>query len=402
MRVSGKQRAAKREWPRPESVSGHSRPEAASDLTTQAPSPALVVVLPEPPTDPATHYAHYKRLLEELSSLTTVALVVEKGGAPELPGIETHALRRTNQAARAAELAAILVKLRRRGFRFAYGPYSRYFGVVGGLVGRIIGIRTAYWHCRSDFFGGGINEKRALSQYVLDSAPFVMSLHFSRRVITGTENLADLYTRTFRLPRGKVRVVPNDIDVKAFSPAMPGTEGDLTLLFVHRLGKHQGAALLPEIFKGVDALLPHVRMIVAGGGPEEQWLRAEFAEQIASGQVELLGYVPNSKVRSLMRAADLLLMPSLTEGFPRVLLEAMASGLPFVATHVGGVPEVVGEEARERLVAPGDARGFTDEVHALSRQPEARRRLAEEGLKRVQQYDVPLVARIFMREVCGT
>ena len=82
--------------------------------------------------------------------------------------------------------------------------------------------------------------------------------------------------------------------------------------------------------------------------------------------MKIHGYLPNPAVQALMRAVDVLLMPSFEEGFPRVLLEAMAAGLPFVATDVGGVAMIVPEALRARLVKPGDVVGFSDELVRLT------------------------------------
>jgi glycosyltransferase involved in cell wall biosynthesis len=98
-------------------------------------------------------------------------------------------------------------------------------------------------------------------------------------------------------------------------------------------------------------------MVVVGGGPEESNVRRALHGEIASGQVEMHGYVSNPAVLPLMLEADVLLMPSFEEGFPRVLLEAMAAGLPFVAADVGGVATIVLDAPRARLVKPGDVAG---------------------------------------------
>src|SRR3954468_20229044 len=155
----------------------------------------LVVVLPELAPDAATHYAHYPALLREVSALAPAVVVVEKGGAAPLAGVEVVAQRHTNPLARAIELARILVALCRRGYRAAYGSYSPYFGVVGSLVGRMVGMRVAFWHCRSDFFDRTISAGRGPRELLLDTLPFVAALHLAHVVITGTEGLARRYAK---------------------------------------------------------------------------------------------------------------------------------------------------------------------------------------------------------------
>jgi glycosyltransferase involved in cell wall biosynthesis len=360
----------------------------------------LIVVLPEAARDSHTHYAHYARLVEEIAALVRVAVVVEKGDPVAIPGVSVLAQRETRPIPRAIELARILTRLRLKGFRVAYGSYSPYFGVVGGIVGRFLGLRTAYWHCRSDFFDRAIGAKPDVRRLIFGFGPLFASVHLCRYVVTGTENLAELYARTFRLRRQKVLVVPNDVDLSAFNSDPAPTDSTPTVLFVHRLTRHQGSHLLPHIYRKVAFEVPFLRLLVVGGGPGEARLRADFREEIAEGRVRLTGYRPNTEVRKLMCEAHVLLMPSMSEGFPRVLLEAMAAGLPFVASETGGVPEIVGPQARRRLVTPGDVDGFARETLALLTDGDVRAALREEGRRHVERYDVRRVARVFVDQLC--
>jgi glycosyltransferase involved in cell wall biosynthesis len=102
-----------------------------------------------------------------------------------------------------------------------------------------------------------------------------------------------------------------------------------------------------------------------------------------SGRAELLGYVPMSeRLLDLYRTSHALLHVSLTEGFPQVLVEAFASGLPVVATDVGGVAHGVGGAAL--LVAPKDARSAADALGRVADEQPLRERLASDGLERAR------------------
>jgi glycosyltransferase involved in cell wall biosynthesis len=361
----------------------------------------FVVVLPELSAESATHYAHYVPLLKELGRLADTVVVVERGGAEPIEGTRIIAQRRAFFLTRACELAAILVRLRLRGYRAAYGSYSTYFGVIGGALGRLIGMRTGFWHCRSDFFNTTIRAPWGPRRLIRDTAPLLLSLHLSRVVVTGTDSLSRRYADTFRLSREKVRVVPNDIDLKQWSAARNELDSPPTILFVHRLSEHTGARLLAPIFRGVTEHIPDVRMTIVGGGPEEDHVRWTLRKEIADGRVEMHGYLPNPAVRELMSEAHVLLMPSLAEGFPRVLLEAMAAGLPFVAADVGGVSEVVPKPLVASLVPAGDAVGFSTQLVRLLEDGVARRTAASLGRERVESYDVGHVAPQLLEALCG-
>jgi glycosyltransferase involved in cell wall biosynthesis len=107
----------------------------------------------------------------------------------------------------------------------------------------------------------------------------------------------------------------------------------------------------------------------------------------------MLGAVPHTRVRHLYAAADAFVMPSYTEGFPRVLLEAMASGLPIASTDVGGAREILPPAYNGRLAHRDRAHELAAAIDELLRTPELARNLAAEGNRWVRQFDAPSVAR---------
>ena len=256
-------------------------------------------------------------------------------------------------------------------------------------------MRTSYWHCRSDFFDTRISQRLTTRRALTNTLPTVLSLHLSGQVVTGTPGLADLYARTFRLPRRRIRVVPNEIDVQAFAPPDERAASN-TVLFVGRLSEHKGSRVLSDIVRAVLAADASAQVIIAGGGPDEDRIAGELKDE---PRVTRTGYVPNPQVPALMHAADVLLMPSLEEGFPRRLLEAMAAGLPFVASDVGGVREVVPPSSLPNVVPPGDVEAAATAVVNLLHDDARRERLAADGREHVQRYAVERVAPLFLAAV---
>jgi glycosyltransferase involved in cell wall biosynthesis len=134
--------------------------------------------------------------------------------------------------------------------------------------------------------------------------------------------------------------------------------GERVVLAVGRLSAEKAHAdllsafrLLPEAAPGVKA-----KLLIVGDGPERARLEAAAASHGLSGRVLFIGQV--SDVRPYYAAADALALPSHTEGSPYVLLEAMAAGLPVVATSVGGVPEMVADGESALLVPARDPRAM--------------------------------------------
>ena len=154
-------------------------------------------------------------------------------------------------------------------------------------------------------------------------------------------------------PRARMRVMPNVVDTEVFTAATNGGHaGPVRLLTVGALAEKKGHAhlldALAELRTPRDATLDLV-----GGGELREQLEAQAQRLGLSEAVRFHGELPKERVAELMRGADLFVLPSLFETFGCVLIEAMASGLPSVATRVGGVPELLDAQAG-LLVAPAD------------------------------------------------
>lgn len=120
---------------------------------------------------------------------------------------------------------------------------------------------------------------------------------------------------------------------------------------------------------------PRMRVLIVGVGPLHRSLEEEARRLGLNGHVVFTGFRPDAA--SLIAAADVYVLPSLYEGLPVSLLEAMALSRPVVATAVGGVPEVVESGETGILVPPGDADRLAAEILGLLRDPERRRRLGD-------------------------
>lgn len=155
--------------------------------------------------------------------------------------------------------------------------------------------------------------------------------------------------------------------------------GELRVLSVGRLDPEKNPLLLGEVIARLRARDPRWRLTVAGDGP----LRPELGRP----GIELLGHVPNGpELWQLYRNSHALLHVSLTEGLPQVLLEAMAAGLPIVATDVGGVSGALGGGTRGLLVPPGDADAAAAALDRLASDAHTRRWFALEGIAHARRH----------------
>jgi glycosyltransferase involved in cell wall biosynthesis len=142
--------------------------------------------------------------------------------------------------------------------------------------------------------------------------------------------------------------------------------------------------LLPAIAAQLNSLAPDRRfhLTIVGDGPMSERVVAEIRSLDVGDQVELAGYVAfGPELDHFYRGSDLLLHVSHTEGLPQVLIEAMAAGLPMVATDVGGVAAAVAGTGTP-LVPPDDARAAAEAIVDLSSDDSRRSKLADAGLRR--------------------
>jgi glycosyltransferase involved in cell wall biosynthesis len=149
---------------------------------------------------------------------------------------------------------------------------------------------------------------------------------------------------------------------------------------VARLQPEKGVANFLKAAARVAPQFPEAHFVIAGDGPLRQELVA-LAEALGlENRVHFLGF--RSDASALMGSLDVLVVPSLTEGSPLVTLEAMAAGVPVVASAVGGIPDQVRHDKEGLLVPPGDTGAMGDVIVALLRDPARARSLGEAGRRR--------------------
>jgi glycosyltransferase involved in cell wall biosynthesis len=189
------------------------------------------------------------------------------------------------------------------------------------------------------------------------------------------------------ISKKKIRVIYNAVEPAAASPAISPTLplwNGKTLITVSRL--------VP--WKGVDGLirllsdLPDTRLIVAGDGEMRALLESEAQSHGVAERVQFLGSLPQDAVRRCLDQADAFVLNSTYEGLPHVVLEAMAAGVPVIASNAGGTGEVVEDNVTGLLVPVGDTSALKAAIERLWREPALGRRLAAEAARRLAtQFD---------------
>lgn len=190
-----------------------------------------------------------------------------------------------------------------------------------------------------------------------------------------------------RLGKGNVKIVPNGVDVERFSSAVPATglPAGRKLLFVGRLEERKGLRVAVDAFAQLADRYPDLQLLVVGDGPERH--AAELLPPAVRARVHMLGCVSDELLPTYHRASDIFLAPATgAESFGIVLVEAMAAGLPIVASNIPGYREVARQGREAVLVAPSDASALADGVAQLLDSPDEQTRLGTNGLWRAHEF----------------
>lgn len=209
--------------------------------------------------------------------------------------------------------------------------------------------------------------------------------HFAYRVVGVSEHTTANLRRYERIPQRKLLTIPNGIDARPyelpFDPTVKRQELGLSdgpvVGFAGRLATQKGVAYLLEAMRLLLRRFPRLTLLVAGEGPLNPDLRRTARELGVESSVKFLGVRPD--MPELYRLLDVFVLPSLWEGLPMVVLEAMAAGCPVVASGVGGVPSVVEHESSGLLVPPQRPDQIATEVGRLLDSSELRERFRQAG-----------------------
>jgi glycosyltransferase involved in cell wall biosynthesis len=180
----------------------------------------------------------------------------------------------------------------------------------------------------------------------------------------------------------KLHVVHCGVSPAQFQPRRHEGPGS-RLLFVGRLAAVKGLPVLLEAVAQLAEERPNVKLVVAGDGPDRAKLEAQAKRFGIASRVEFRGYQSQAQVRELLGQTDVFAMASFAEGVPVVLMEAMAAGVPVIATRIAGVPELVEDGVSGFLVAPGEPRAIAEKAALLLDDTELRNRLGEAGREKV-------------------
>ena len=222
---------------------------------------------------------------------------------------------------------------------------------------------------------------------------------FAAAVVANSRGLMELAKKT--RPRQDIPVIPNGVNISEFSPSKEEPDDEtVRILVVSRLTPRKGIRFLIRAMKLLRGSLPerNTELMIAGGGDEEEALRTLAESEGASDQVRFLGRVPHEKLPDIYKQADIFCLPSLNEGMSNTVLEAIASGLPIVATVTGGTEELVTDGENGYFVEMESPEDLAEKLGKLVVDPGIRVRMGAASRTRAESMSWHAVASRYREE----
>jgi len=257
--------------------------------------------------------------------------------------------------------------------------------VYGVMAARLAGTPVVLSHVHG--LGRSGHLRRKLTNYLL-------SRRCSRIISVANGVKEDVLGNNWRMPAEKVTVLENSVDYGRFAHVSVARADARRMLglspeafvfgTVGRLAPTKGLGFLIEAFSIVKKDIPSAELILLGNGPCREELERQASKTSCPDSIHFLGH--RDHIEQLYRAMDVFVLSSVAEGMPRAILEAMAAGVPCIATEVGGIPEIFPSRDVGRLVPARDSNALAAGMIDLAQTPAGRlQQLAEKANERVRR-----------------
>ncbi|HAF61732.1 MAG TPA: glycosyl transferase family 1 [Anaerolineaceae bacterium] len=218
---------------------------------------------------------------------------------------------------------------------------------------------------------------RVVGKSILKNASAIIALTKNMQV-----KLHDIYN-------GKTYVIPNGINLKLyhnFSTCSKGSRNSKNIVFVGRLHPIKGVQYLLRAMQKILDEAPNAFLTIVGDGDDRKQLERLAEDLNISSHVEFIGQVPSEAVPEYICRADIFVLPSLSESFGIVNLEAMACGLPIVASRVDGIPDVIKDGVNGYLVDAKNPDSIAEKVLLLLKNDRVRTKISTNNREEVRKY----------------
>jgi len=317
--------------------------------------PKVVVIFPKYKLDDSSHFSYWYRIFEEAGKELDIKIIFESGTPPAVINNSQVYLQKIQiKPFNLLERFCWLCYLRLKGCKTFYTHYSLFGFFIANLITSLLGGKTYLWD-------GEYYEKKPTNRLL------IIALKLTDVLVTGHQKIAEQYKKIVNIPDKDVRIVSSWIvdenDLQKQKIRIRSKKNNLrgkNILFIHHLSPRKGSRQLPEIIEKVLAKRADLDFTIVGDGPDLGFIKDWKNKNKFGKAVNLKGRLPLSEVKKEYLKADVFILPSQSEGFPRVILEAMKYGVPYVATDVGCVREISPKLEQEFIVSAGNSAEFAD------------------------------------------
>jgi len=256
-----------------------------------------------------------------------------------------------------------------------YAMFHAWFGWPCGFFGYLYRNRIPYIISLRGTDVPGFNQRFNMLDKIIFN-------HYSRvvwsRAHTVSANSKGLRQLALKTWRGKINLIPNGIDTKEFYPR-DKEDNNLVFLTVSRLIPRKGLNYLIQSMRYIVPKYQNVELKIIGDGPEMKSLKRLATQHGVNKYISFLGYVRHDRLAQIYRTSHIFILPSLNEGMSNSILEAMASGLPIIATNTGGAHELMCNNGI--LIKKRSSKAISNAVLTLIEKKEMRLKYAKNSRK---------------------
>ncbi|MFV5685815.1 glycosyltransferase family 4 protein [Flavobacterium sp. GB2R13] len=379
----------------------------------------LIYILNHYSENSSQHFFHVLNLLEEIAQNgVNINLIIEKTeGKPIVnnSNIKVFCLKKIG-IYRLFELYGLISQMQREGYNKLFVRITNWGAIMAILNSFISKLEVYYWHSGTVFEFDN-EQKFSLDKvkwYLKTRLPFNFIKRFVTFFVTGPESMREYYVNMVGISDDKIKVLYNDIDTSRFykvekqkSETIKNELGIASdkkiILFVHKFSPVRKSKLYVSNFIKQfynESLLQSYLFYFIGDGKDKDDIEKEVKAMGYEDKVFFLGSLPNAIVHQFYQIADIFINPTHAEGFPRVLIEAMACGLPIVTTNAGGIKDILGEKQLDFMSDINDSNGFAINLVKLAKLESSELNLIrDENLEEIKKYSTQKVALMYIKTI---
>ena len=332
----------------------------------------LCYVLPKFELNSCENFYHIPNFLNELGKKFELYVILESldGIEIEIPSARKIYVIQKNRKMSIFLRSLKLIKL----YFYLFNKGVRVFFIRSSLTGsfpisfanRFLNFNNAkviFWSCGQDIVPISLKINLQNLKRIFSKALNLFVFRMVNYIATGPASMLDYYIEKFNLSSKKMLLLFNDISLERFYPISIKEKQDLKkllfnfsgkiILYVHTLNKSRGADLILEIANRIKQDKLNIRIVVVGRPGDFSGTLVSSSKFLDDAMI-FIGQIANSEIVKYYQSADLFIMPSRGEGFPRVILESFATHCPVLSFDVGGVIDIIPKRLHSKFLINAD------------------------------------------------